>query len=243
MPDVAELLDTWEAGLAAREQHRTLLLHALARPGAALDRLRAVPVGERDADLCGLRRYLFGDELALRVACRACGAELEFALAARDLVAAAPSIDGAAVHELTDGEWAVRFRLPTVADLDAASEAGPDAARRVLLARCVVSARWGGRAVDADELPMEVQERMAERATEADPRADIRLNLPCPECGAQTKAVLDIGSALWQELDAWARGTLRDVYLLASSCGWSEAEVLAMSPLRRRYYLKLAGHA
>ena len=97
--------------------------------------------------------------------------------------------------------------------------------------------------MDADELPMEVQERMAERAAEADPRADIRLNLPCPECGTQTKAVLDIGSALCQELDAWARGILRDVYLLASSCGWSEAEVLAMSPLRRRYYLELAGHA
>ena len=54
MPTVAELLSTWEAGLAASERQRALLLHALARPADDLDRLLAVPLGQRDADLYGL---------------------------------------------------------------------------------------------------------------------------------------------------------------------------------------------
>jgi hypothetical protein len=106
-----------------------------------------------------------------------------------------------------------------------------------------VAATRAGRPVAADQLPPEVQARVAQASSEADPRADIQLNLSCPECAARTRAVLDVGSALWLELDAWARGTLLDVYLLASSFGWSEPEVLALSPLRRRYYLELAGHA
>jgi hypothetical protein len=242
VPSVAELLSTWEYGHAAGERQRALLLHALARPGEGPDRLLAVPVGERDGDLYGLRRYLFGEEVPLRVDCADCGEELEFTLAVGDVVGSGGT-EVAAVRTVEGAGWSVRFRLPTAADLAAAEAAGPSRARTVLLERCVEQSTVDGATVDPGLLPAAVQARVAEAAAEADPRADVRLDVPCPECGRRTKGVLDIASALWTELDAWARGTLLDVHLLASSYGWTEPEVLALSPLRRRYYLELAGHA
>ncbi|WP_413099299.1 hypothetical protein [Streptomyces sp. Inha503] len=117
-------------------------------------------------------------------------------------------------------------------------------ARRALLARCIVSVHRSGRLITADrlpaaELPEPVQRRIAEAAERADPAADVTLNVACPECGEATRAELDIASYLWAELDHWARDLLLDVHLLATAYGWSEPQILALSPLRRRYYLEL----
>lgn len=145
--------------------------------------------------------------------------------------------------EVTHGQWRVRFRVPTPGDLLAAAQAPPEHARATLLARCVLDARKGRRKVGAADLPPAVQARVAEAAAANDPHADITFDVPCPVCGHRTKASLDAAAFLWAELDAWARGTLLEVHLLAATYGWSEPEVLALSPLRRRHYLELAGHA
>jgi hypothetical protein len=246
-------LATWEAGLGASEGHRALLLHALARPGDEVDRLLDAPVGARDADLIGLRQALFGHRAPVRLGCERCGEELEFELDLPDLIGPSPEGTGE-VRELAAGDWRVRWRPPTVGDLLAAADAvhhadGEDAAlagrwaRAALLARCALSVTHSGRPADPSDLPTPVQERLADAAAEADPAADVRLDVPCPECGHRTKAVLDIASCLWAELDTWARGTLLDVHLLARAYGWTEPDVLALSSVRRRYYLELAGHA
>ncbi|MCC9739846.1 hypothetical protein [Streptomyces sp. MNU89] len=125
-----------------------------------------------------------------------------------------------------------------------ADSAGPAAqARRMLLARCTVSAVRNGEPVPGDRLPdalpERVRRRIAEAAECADPAAEVTLHVTCPECGEATPAELDIASHLWTELDSWARDLLLDVHLLATAYGWSEPEILALSPLRRRYYLEL----
>ncbi|MET8541002.1 hypothetical protein ABZW03_10150 [Kitasatospora sp. NPDC004799] len=237
----AELLAVWEAGLTAGRTGRALLLHAVARPGAGTAELLAVPLGRRDAELFGLRAELFGEQLDVRVGCPSCAEEMEFAFAAGQLAAAAPPPAGPLRVEL-DG-WRVGFRLPTGGDLAAAERAPEGRARAVLLERCVLTAEHDGEPVAAGQLPEPVQRRMAEAAAEADPCADVRLNLNCPECGRPALAELDIASYLWEELDDWARATLLDVHLLATAYGWSEPEVLALSPLRRRYYLELCADA
>ena len=43
------------------------------------------------------------------------------------------------------------------------------------------------------------------------------------------------------EIDAWARTILYQVHLLASVYGWSESEILALSPWRRHLYLQMIG--
>lgn len=261
MPGATDLLAAWEAGIAASGAHRTLLLHALARPTEDVSLLLGVPVGERDADLLALRHRLFGQVANVRLACTECAEDLEFDFDIQDALRAAEAEtvadglldsaagtqntgpDGAAPIQVTDGRWTVKLRPPTPADLLAAAEVPAGQARAVVLARCVLDARRGGRRVAAADIPPRVQERVAQAVAAHDPRADITFDVSCPECGHRTKALLDPGAFLWAELDAWARGTMLDVSLLAAAFGWSEPEVLALSPFRRRHYLELSGYA
>ncbi|MFJ7071444.1 hypothetical protein [Streptomyces sp. NPDC098781] len=232
----AELLATWEAGLAEAPTGRALLLHRTARPDADAASLPVLPVGEREADLFALRRALFGERMQVRLACSACAADMEFDLDAGEFARSLGGPGDCVVRVEQDG-WDVEFRLPGVADLTAAARARDP--RAALLARCLVRAVRDGAAVPAEDLPVPVQRRIAEAVEAADPGADVTLNIACPECGEATRAELDIASYLWTELDAWARDLLLDVHLLATSYGWSEPEILALSPLRRRYYLEL----
>ncbi|GHA89773.1 MULTISPECIES: hypothetical protein [Streptomyces] len=235
-----ELLAAWETGLPLGAAERSLLLHRAARPGAGTDELLSVPVGEREADLFALRRSLFGERMQVRIECGACGEAMEF-----DLDAGALSTRPAdRLLRVTDDDWVVDFRLPTVADLAAAGAAASSAgARRQLVNGCTVRALRGGEPVPAERLdtllPERVERLIAEKAAEADPTAEVTLNVACPECGGATRAELDITSYLWTELDNWARDVLLDVHLLATAYGWSEPHILALSPLRRRYYLEL----
>ncbi|MFC5218302.1 hypothetical protein [Streptomyces coerulescens] len=232
----AELLATWEAGLAEATTGRALLLHRTARPDVDATTLPVLPVGEREADLFALRRALFGERMQVRLGCAACGEDMEFDLDAGEFARSLGGPGDSLVRVEQDG-WDVEFRLPGVADLTAAARTADP--RAALLARCLVSAARDGSAVAAGDLPVPVQRRIAEAVEAADPGADVTLNIACPECGAATRAELDIASYLWTELDAWARDLLLDVHLLATSYGWSEPEILALSPLRRRYYLEL----
>jgi hypothetical protein len=43
----------------------------------------------------------------------------------------------------------------------------------------------------------------------------------------------------WKEINHWANRILREVHLLASTYGWSEADILALTPTRRQWYLAL----
>ena len=56
--------------------------------------------------------------------------------------------------------------------------------------------------------------------------------------GART---FDIGAFFWSEIDAWAGRILQQVHVLASAYGWSERDVLALSPVRRQLYLGMVG--
>ena len=123
-------------------------------------------------------------------------------------------------------------RLATLAD--AAS------ARGALIEACVVEARTGDAAVPPDALPDDVIARVAQAMAEADPQAAPVVALGCPSCGHAWEAGFDIAAFLCRELDAWARRLLLDVHVLARRYGWTEGDVLALSPARRRAYLELA---
>jgi hypothetical protein len=214
----SEILDVWERGRSRSLPERALELLA----AAGRDDAPAVTVGERDTLLVELRELLFGRSLEAVVECAACGELLELELDARELRGelpppAAPELDG------------VPLRLPTAADLvDVAAASDVEAGRRLLLERTV------GGALDRS-----LEDAVARRLAEADPAASRELELECPACGRAWSASFDVVSFLWSELDARARGLVGDVHVLASAYGWSEADVLALSPARRRAYLEL----
>ncbi|SOD63440.1 hypothetical protein SAMN06297387_110172 [Streptomyces zhaozhouensis] len=207
----------------------------------------AAPVGARERDLYALRAALFGATMRVVTECGACGEVVEFDLDALQL-STPPQPSRAPARVAHDG-WELEYRVPTVADLGAVADTAADAAeaRRLLAARCVTAAWRDGEPRPVEELPEPLPEplvrRLAEAAERADPGADLTLKITCPECGATTPAALDIASHLWTELDSWARDLLLDVHLLALAYGWSESSILALSPLRRRYYLELCADA
>ena len=75
--------------------------------------------------------------------------------------------------------------------------------------------------------------------SEADPQADLEIDLACPACDHCWQASFDIESFFWSELSAWAKRLLGDVHILASAYGWRETDILNLPPQRRRVYLDL----
>ena len=76
---------------------------------------------------------------------------------------------------------------------------------------------------------------------EADPNAEILLNLTCPACGERFQELFDIVTHLWDEISAYAKDIAYETHLLARYYGWSEREILAMSEHRRQTYLGMIG--
>jgi hypothetical protein len=65
------------------------------------------------------------------------------------------------------------------------------------------------------------------------------LELSCETCGGGFEQVFDIASFLWREIEAWSARTVTDVHTIARDYGWSESDILAMSPARRQAYIDL----
>jgi len=99
----------------------------------------------------------------------------------------------------------------------------------------------GDQAVEA--LPDGVIAALTAQMAQADPQADLQLDLSCPACRHRWLAAFDMITFLWNEIDSWARRMLREVHALASAYGWSEADILSMSATRRHLYLDLIGAA
>ena len=152
-----------------------------------------------------------------------------------------PAPEPAAPPAMRVGAYRIRLRLPTLDDLLASGHLRDvTSIRRALLERTVV-ATLDDRAVATAELPAHVVKVIEARFAEYDPQADVRLAVACPACDRDWAAPFDIATFLWAELDAWAVRLLFEVHLLASAYCWSEADVLALSPVRRRFYLEAVG--
>ena len=242
-PSTTELLDAWERGLGLPEDERALALLSAGDPESSVDESAGLPLGERDARLLALRRWAFGPRMDGVARCPSCGADLELSVDADDIRAPAGSRNEAAAElSLRVEDYEVRFRLPTT--LDAHEAAGSETladAQRVLLERCVTGSTRNGSPVEPAALPERVVERIEGAMAEHDPQADVALALSCSECGHEWEPVLDVGRFLWTEVDHWARRVLVDVATLASAFGWTETQVLRLSPLRREAYLGLVG--
>src|SRR5690349_20204832 len=241
----AELLAAWEQGVGQPPFRRSLFLLVAALPGCSIEQLARLSIGRRDARLLDLREQTFGSRLVSVASCAACGEQLEFtfdaseirAAPAADLTPQSPAEGGAGPQalSLSLNGYDVSFRLPASTDLEAIAEiTEPEAGRRVVFERCIQAATFDGKPINVSDLPADLLAAVAARMEEADPQANVQLDLTCVRCGQQWQAVFDIESFLWAELTRWAERLLLDVHLLARAYGWREADILAMSPHRRR---------
>jgi hypothetical protein len=162
-----------------------------------------------------------GADWTSTVRCEACGALMDLPLR---LDAFRRCEDPLAIA--LDG---VEIALPTGADQRAWLAAGAD----------------GPAAMQARLLPPSLAGREGEveaALAEADPLTVLAIETSCPECGAANALELDLEATCLALLAMEQRRLVDDVHALARAYHWSEAEILAVPPRRRRLYLdRVAG--
>lgn len=222
------ILALWERGVGlGRWARDDCLLSVLGLPPSEL--------GARNAALLRLRGTLFDRAWPLRSRCPACAADCEFVadcLALADQLSAV--VPSPSTTRVDHSGRSIALRAPTVNDLrEIARLPDVESVARALLTRCVSD----GEALD--ELDDEAVADLSTHLEGLDPGALVSFALHCPDCGHDWSAAIDVGDALWSELKHAAERALIEIDALARAYGWTEREVLSLSPVRRAAYLQL----
>jgi hypothetical protein len=222
-----DMLALWERGAALHPLDRVLALCRMCGINRDPAQVPDLPLGAVNMALLALRRENFGARLAAQTDCTRCQTRLELAL---DLNAVMASLEAREVADGADRTCGA-LRAPTLRDLAAVAAAtDTEEAALMLWQRCSLE-QPGAAALSRAE---------AERQLDLlDPAADIALTLSCDQCGHAWVQSLDVGALVWEEVSAGAARLLADVHRLAQTYGWSEREILALTPQRRAAYLAL----
>lgn len=228
----AKILALWEAGRTQHALDRALTILLAASPGATRGELADLSIGERDARLLQLRRHVLGAGAEGFAECPRCTERVEFPLDTAAMEGRAPSRppDTLPHYEIESSGGIIRFRLPTSHDM-AGAVAAPDSslALRELVERCAGQAN----------LPNDTVEAISRAMLQADPAAEITLQLSCPVCAQEWDLLFDISAFFWTEIAAQAQRLLREIDALARAYGWTEHEILSLPAQRRQTYLEL----
>lgn len=236
---VPELLSVWENGISQTPVERGLALLAAACPDVPRSGLAELTIGQRDARLLTLREWTFGPRLESVVPCPQCKDKVELVFEVASVRVDSPAETSPVLH-LGSAGYSLQMRPPNSEDVAAiGTERAVEQKRLLLFERCLLAATRNGEQVSADELPPEAIVAAADHLANADPQADVQLNISCPSCGNNWTAAFDILAFFWHEIEAWACRALLDVHALAIAYGWSEHDILALSPARRRLYLEM----
>ncbi len=227
--DDALIISLVEAGSGTAPWQRSLMLFAVARPDLDERALAGSTLGERDVHIARLREGWFGPDMRCVSDCPGCGERLECLLSTRTLFAEREAAPNDLVA-LDGGQ--VRLRPIRVGDLaDVLGPERPTDAQGALLRLCIVE-QTGAPGLEGD-----AETGLLSRLLALDPFAETLLEFGCPCCGHAWSVPFDIGTYLWAELQVRSQALLDEVHLLASAYHWSEADILALSPRRRRAYL------
>jgi hypothetical protein len=189
------------------------------------------PVAARSAAL--LRLVAVTDAvraLPFSARCPACAEAFEFELELATLLAGTD--DSGPLRVSLDPGSELVLRRPTGDDLRRWRGAQPTtraAALRLMLDDLLLE----GQVRPGDEA------RLSAAVAAADPLVALAVACECPACGAASEVPIDLDDTALARLAARQRGLLREVHCLASRYGWSEAQVMALSPTRRAQYLAL----
>ncbi|MFV8748935.1 hypothetical protein ACNOYE_00130 [Nannocystaceae bacterium ST9] len=238
--DCQQIISAWERGRGAPGHERALLLAELALGGEA--DLASLPIGARDHAIAEHRIGRRGPIAQASMVCPACSEGMEFRVDFAQ-VCGLGCERSSGPRVLEHEGFVVRFRLPSTADLRAIAERerSGGSGRALLIERIVVGCERLGDRSSASALPESVIAALEAEIERLDPISDIRFTQACPACEHRFVAPFDVARFCWQELEVDARRLLQEVDALASSYGWTEAEILALSRTRRQTYLEIRG--
>jgi hypothetical protein len=196
----------------------------------------ALPVGDRLRGLVGICRLSGHHMLEWSLACPAtgCGEQVEIELPLAALTASAREGTGEAPAEVSWEGETFRPRRPTGRDLRGWRERSPSDAE--------ILAALGGPRV-ADSAPPELVAAVEEALAAVDPLVDVRVRSECPACGEDLDVTVDVEGEMVALGRRWQDELLLSVAALARALGWSEREILALPPWRRRRYLAMVERA
>ncbi len=243
----ADLLSILEVGHALHPLDRALTIVAALAPDKSWDELLDMPVGEREALILAARARDFGPLMSCYAACPSCAEQWEYPLHVTDFLARARA---ASEREATGqrlhfcwGKYHISYRRPTSRDLSrAVSARDTESGRREILRALLVAIRKNGQFIDlerSDELPAPVWKTLGAELEARDPLLDAVIVMECATCGHVCRFSLDIAAFYWDELVRAGHALLAVVHTLASVYHWSEADILAMTAERRRWYLEM----
>lgn len=207
------------------------------RDRVSRDAVAELVAGDREALLWQLRRLTLGERVQATLECPspACGKPMDLELSVGELLQE-PYPDARAEYECEAEGLRCRFRLPTGFDLEAVcTDPDGDRATGRLLSRCVTGVFDGD--VPVSEWSADRLGKVPQQMEVLDPQAELRLDVCCPECGERFPAILDAAAYLLNEIEAHADDLYLQVHTLAMHYHWSEAEILGLSPAKRRRYL------
>jgi hypothetical protein len=228
-----DFLALWERGQKLHPFDRGLLTVDTAFAQADQSGSAEWPLGRLNRALAQIRCACFGPAMSGWTTCRNCAEQLEFAVDGRALADSPPPAEDEPIS--VDGQM---FRLPTSRDLaGVVREADPSVAARRLAERCRFEC--GGNHTPVSDWTEAYLDAVGERMTQADSLAEILLHFDCPACGDSFDESLDLSAFLWAEVEHEAKRMLHDVHTLASAYGWTEGEILALSPARRVFFIEL----
>jgi hypothetical protein len=238
------MLAAWELGLSQRSARRTLTMLSVNNPDLTIEQLMKLPIGQRDGLLIELREALFGLNVNSMSECPFCHEQLELTLDLNNIRV----INSDATKlplKMAIENYMIEFRLPDSSDiLFIESLSNIEEARAAMFNRCLMAISTSSnkknkvtQACTAEDLSPEILAKVEDAMAEADPQAEVKLDLSCPSCQQRWLATFDIASFLWAEVNAWAERLLNEVHLLARAYAWKEHDILAMSATRRQYYL------
>jgi hypothetical protein len=236
----ADCLSLWERGQTLHPLDQGLLAVHVAFPESQRESVADWPLGRRNRALAQLRCACFGRWLRGWTACKQCGDKLEFEVDGNALMTS-----GTASADTSIDVHGKIFRVPTSRDLaHIAGEHDPALAAIHLLEQCLVSTPAseqdsGENGFDGRKWTAEELDAIGERMAQADPLSEVLLHFDCPACNYSFDLDLDLPTFLWSEMEGRAKRLLRDVHTLASAYGWSESEILSLSPARRDFYLEM----
>jgi hypothetical protein len=238
IPAPADLIRVWELGRSRPGWFRALLLLAPAFPDLSFDQLALLTIGQRNIALFRLRERMFGPELTAVVQCPRCGAYSEFTASIDELCPHELAVDTAAAEfDVTIDGVSVRCRCPTSMDLAALGEAATTTELSAALIDCCLQREPG----IALNLQPKVIDVISDAVYERDPLLHLSLAIGCAQCGHEWRSLFDCESFFWSELGAACNRVLDDVHALATAYGWREADILAMSTVRRGFYRERVG--
>jgi hypothetical protein len=197
-------------------------------PGAAFKPGQAAELSAPDRDrlLAEVYKAEFGPRIACTLQCGACAARFEMSFVLADLVDSLRSNKPAGIRRDEDGMLRLadgrRIRLPRGSDDRALLGLAIEAREAELLRRCVVE----GEAAPGDTAVLAAMEA-------AGPLLDLDLDATCPDCGGVQQAHFDLQYYLLAALVQEARQRVGQIHLLASTYGWSLAEILSLARKRR----------